>query len=266
VSDKEAALVSILAALQSPVIAVSGGVDSMTLAHLAHRHTRDARMVHAISPAVPAAATERVRAHAWNEGWALSTIDAGEFADPRYRANPVDRCYFCKLNLYGEIARRFDGIIASGTNLDDLGDFRPGLKAAKQEGVRHPFVEAGLAKSDVRALAHSLGLNDLAELPAAPCLSSRVETGIAIEPDALALIDAVEVRLRDALGPAALRCRIAAQGIRLEFDHGALTDYLSPRRASLRQSVEAMIGGAGYAFLGAEPYRRGSAFLRNAHG
>jgi uncharacterized protein len=266
VPDKEPALVSILAELKSPLIAVSGGVDSMTLAHLAYRHNRDARMVHAISPAVPPAATERVRAYASREGWSLTTIDAGEFADPRYRANPVDRCYFCKLNLYGEIARHFDGTIASGTNTDDLGDFRPGLKAAEQGGVRHPFVEAGLAKSDVRALARSHDLDDLAELPAAPCLASRVETGIAIVSDALALIDAVEVRLRDALGPAALRCRIAAQGIRLEFDHGALSDYLSPRRASLRQSIEAMIGGAGYAFLGAEPYRRGSAFLRGAHG
>lgn len=265
-SNKEAALASILAALNSPLIAVSGGVDSMTLAHLAHRHSRDARMVHAISPAVPPAATERVRTYASKQGWALSTIDAGEFADPRYRANPVDRCYFCKLNLYGEIARRFDGTIASGTNMDDLGDFRPGLKAAKQEGVRHPFVEAGLAKSDVRALARSRGLNDLAELPAAPCLSSRVETGIAIEPAALALIDAVEIRLRDALGLAALRCRIAARGIRLELEYEALGDYLSPHRASLRESIEAMIVGAGYDFLGAGPYRRGSAFLRGAHG
>ena len=114
-----------------------------------------------------------------------TSIDAGEFADPRYRANPVNRCYFCKHNLYGTIATRFEGTILSGTNTDDLGDFRPGLKAADEHRVRHPFVEAGLAKSDVRALARELRLDDLAELPAAPCLSSRVETGIAVEPVAL---------------------------------------------------------------------------------
>jgi pyridinium-3,5-biscarboxylic acid mononucleotide sulfurtransferase len=266
VPEKRATLAAILRALDRPLVAVSGGVDSMTLAHLAYRENHAARMVHAISAAVPGEATARVRAHAAHEGWSLDAIDAGEFADPRYRANPVNRCYFCKQNLYGTIATRFEGTILSGTNTDDLGDFRPGLKAADEHRVRHPFVEAGLAKSDVRAFARELRLDDLAELPAAPCLSSRVETGIAVEPVALRLIETVEARLRQALGPAAIRCRVVASGVRLEFGEPALSAYLSPRHAALRESIEATINGDGRALVGVAPYRQGSAFLHGAHG
>ena len=105
-------------------------------------------MLHAVSPAVPPHATARVRAHAERHGWALTVADAGEFDDPRYRANPVDRCYFCKSNLYDRIRSVTEGTVASGTNLDDLGDYRPGLKAAAERGVVHPFVEAGIDKAD----------------------------------------------------------------------------------------------------------------------
>ena len=110
-------------------------------------------MLHAVSPAVPPHATARVRAHAGLEGWNLAVADAGEFADPRYRANPVDRCFFCKSNLYDRIRSVTQATVASGTNLDDLGDFRPGLKAASQRGVVHPFVEAGIDKAAVREIA-----------------------------------------------------------------------------------------------------------------
>jgi uncharacterized protein len=266
VTGKSAALATILEAIPAPIVAVSGGVDSMTLSHMAHRHGRGVRMVHAVSPAVPGAATERVKAHAEKAVWRLDLIDAGEFADPHYRANPVNRCYFCKHNLYVEIASRFPGIIISGTNLDDLADFRPGLRAAKENGVRHPFVEAGLTKADVRALAHALDLGDLAELPAAPCLSSRVQTGIAIEPATLALVDAVETRLRAALGPADIRCRVTARGIRLEFGEAALAAYHASDSAGLRAEITEMIAEAGQALVEAVPYRRGSAFVRAVHG
>ena len=91
-----------------------------------------------------------------------------------YLANPVDRCFFCKTNLYGCIARLTDAQILSGANLDDLQEYRPGLEAAKCHSVRHPYLEAGIDKRAVRSLARELGLGALSELPAAPCLSSRM--------------------------------------------------------------------------------------------
>jgi len=219
-------------------------------------------MVHAISPAVPADATARVRDHAARKGWVLEVIDAGEFVDLRYRANPVNRCYFCKSNLYRQIADEFEGVILSGTNTDDLGDYRPGLQAASEHGVRHPFVEAAICKADVRGLARTLGLADLAELPAAPCLSSRIETGIAIDASDLALVEDVERRLRATLGGADMRCRVTARGVRLELGGGTLEDLLSPARTESRLAIEQVVVKSGRAFLGYAPYRRGSAFLR----
>ena len=122
-------------------VAVSGGVDSLTLAWIAHRRLgARAAMFHAVSPAVPPEATARTEALARAEGWSLSVFDAGEFADPAYRDNPVNRCFFCKRSLYGAIASRTRRQIVSGTNCDDLGEFRPGLDAAAAAGVRHPYV------------------------------------------------------------------------------------------------------------------------------
>ncbi len=240
-------------------IAVSGGVDSMTLAHVAHRRSvADLHVVHAVSPAVPAAATARVRRHAERHGWALTEIDAGEFADPRYRANPLDRCYFCKVNLYDRIAEVTRRPIASGTNRDDLGDFRPGLRAAAERGVVHPFVEAGIAKAEIYAIAQALGLADLAELHAQPCLASRIETGIRVEQDDLALVERIEAELAERLPLAsAIRCRVTQLGIAVECEPLPDRDERSILTARLTSLVEA----AGREFAGIRSYRRGSAFL-----
>jgi uncharacterized protein len=263
VSAAERVLADLLRDIAPAVVAVSGGVDSMTLAHFAACHAcGDVTMAHAVSPAVPAAATARVREHAVRHDWRLVVIDAHEFADPRYRANPVDRCYFCKTNLYGVIAERFAGTILSGTNRDDLGDFRPGLKAASEHGVRHPFVEAGIGKAGIRGLAGGLGLGDLADLPSAPCLSSRIETGIVIDAADLALVEAVEEQLRAALGPIDLRCRIGARGVRIELGGDGLAEFHLPRNVSIKRMVESAVARSGRSFLGYGPYRRGSAFLR----
>lgn len=251
---------ALAAALTRPAelaIAVSGGVDSMTLAHAAHG-LRSVRMVHAISPAVPELATARVRDHAARWGWHLTLIDAGEFDDPRYRANPLNRCYFCKSNLYDRIAELVGGIIASGTNADDLTDFRPGLQAAAERGVIHPFVMAGMDKAAIRVLARTMGREDVAELPAQPCLASRVETGLRVEPADLALIDRVETALRARLGAGAvIRLRLTPAGAVLELgDMDAPPDALA--------KVAGLCAAAGKPFLGHRPYRQGAAFLREA--
>ncbi|HQZ12377.1 MAG TPA: adenine nucleotide alpha hydrolase [Devosia sp.] len=239
-------------------IAVSGGVDSMTLATFAHRTEPDrTHVVHAVSPAVPPAATERVRALAAAEGWRLTIIDAGEFADERYRQNPVNRCYFCKLNLYSEITRVVPGRVASGTNLDDLGDYRPGLKAASEQDVVHPFVTAGFTKRDVRQLAAALGLDDLAELPAQPCLSSRVETGIFIEAADLAFVDRIEtLAAQIAGGPAVVRCRITSRGVHVEVGTIGVTE-----RARIAAMAAEECRSAERAFAGVKDYRQGAMFV-----
>lgn len=260
-SAAEAALRALLAGFDRLAVAVSGGVDSTTLGALAHRLLgARAVLLHAVSPAVPEEATERLCRRAEQEGWALRLIDAGELADPRYRANPVDRCLYCKSSLYAAVRRLHPGPIASGTNRDDLGDFRPGLKAAAAAGVRHPYVEAGMGKAEVRALARSLGLDEFAELPASPCLASRLETGLAVTPERLRLVAAVERLLARRLGPGDLRCRLRADGVELQVESARLAALDARARAALLAEVAALLGGAGGPVRLA-PYRRGSAFV-----
>ncbi len=245
-------------------IAVSGGVDSMTLAVLAHRKLgcEKVMVMHAASAAVPREATERVRHWARTEGWDLNVIDAGELADERYRNNPLDRCFFCKGNLYGTIAALTDRQVLSGANTDDLGEYRPGLDAAREYGVRHPYLEAGIGKSGVRGLARELGLGDLSDLPASPCLSSRVETLIRIEPEMLSAIHAVELLVLDRLSPRTVRCRVRKTGVVIELDAASLDAASPATRANLTASITGLLPAAladkGISFA---PYRNGSAFV-----
>ncbi len=245
-------------------VAVSGGVDSMTLAFIAHRRLQERLSVfHAVSPAVPASATGRVEAYARREGWALSVVNAGEFGDERYMANPANRCFFCKTNLYGTLAAKTERRLLSGTNLDDLGDWRPGLKAAQAEGVRHPFVEADIDKSWVRRLAAHFGLDDLAELPAAPCLSSRIETGLRIDPSLLPLIDQVEALLRERLTPETVRCRLRKGGVVVELDQSTFDRLDAEMYPALTREITVIFDARHEGSVTFEPYRRGSAFLRD---
>ena len=253
-------LIETLAKIGPSAIAVSGGVDSMTLACVAARSAMGFEIFHAISPAVPAQATERVKRYAELEGWTLRLIDAGEFSDPDYRANPLNRCFYCKTNLYGAIADKTSLPILSGTNLDDLDDFRPGLSAAQSYNVRHPFVEAGIDKDTIRRIARELELTDLSELPAAPCLSSRVETGIRIEATDLGLIERVETLLTAQLGQVALRCRIRKKGLCIEIDETLLAAKPQSDIEQLIDDVQQLLPTDRYE-ISIEAYVRGSAFI-----
>ena len=254
----EARLLAALARHRVLAVAISGGVDSMTLAVVAHRHmpSRTVSMIHAVSPAVPVSATDRVRARAGREGWQLTVTDAGEFGDVRYRSNPVNRCYFCKVNLYDRIRGLTQAAIASGSNLDDLGEYRPGLLAASERDVVHPYIEASIGKAEVRVLARHHGLHEVAELPAQPCLASRVETGIAaITAADLAFADAAETGLSTMLpAGATVRCRVTGLGIVIKLEGEA-----DPAVADL---ARALCAAGGRRFVGVRPYRRGAAFLR----
>lgn len=261
------ALALALTGFDQVAVAVSGGVDSLTLATFAHRVMgRSVCVYHAVSPAVPEEATARTRDLAADEGWSLHVIDAGEFADPDYRRNPANRCFFCKTNLYAAIAAHTERQILSGTNLDDLGEFRPGLEAAREYGVRHPYVEAGIDKRAVRRIAVALGLGAVAELPAAPCLASRIETGIRIEAPLLAVVHQAERLVADALrplgSPATVRCRVRAGGIVIELDEAMLKQLDPSDEQRVRGLLEELLNREGLVRLVSfAAYRSGSAFL-----
>jgi uncharacterized protein len=260
-----AELTAVLRGLGDIAVAVSGGVDSMTLAVLAHRDPEvRAEVFHAVSPAVPPEATARVHKYAGREHWDLRIIDAGEFHDPEYLRNPVTRCFHCKSNLYNAIASATTSRIVSGTNTDDLGDYRPGLAAADSRDVCHPYVEASVDKRGVRAIAQAFGLDDIASLPAAPCLASRVETGLAIESQALNLLHEVERALTETLGPKAVRCRVRAGRVVVELDEETLRDLDDVSRQRIVDDVaERWRRGGRPQPVELAPYRRGSAFVHS---
>lgn len=252
-----------ISAYETLAIAVSGGVDSMTLAAAASAVLGDRMLlVHAVSPAVPPDATDRVREHSERYGWPLKIVEAGEFADERYRNNPVNRCYYCKSNLYSRLREVWSGNVASGANLDDLGDYRPGLLAARESEVVHPLIEVGIDKSMVRALAAFLDLPELAELPAQPCLSSRIETGMPIEPEDLVFVHRVERLLSAEFGAGDHRCRITADGIRIELPESVRVQKPAQWQ-SFRVELEQTIAKEGRQLAGYSDYRRGSAFLHD---
>ena len=257
---------SVLDGMGPIAVAVSGGVDSMTLATYVHRRRPGGvQMFHAISPAVPAEATSRIRAEADREGWHLTIADAGEFSDADYLRNPVNRCFFCKTNLYGSLAPRTTAQIVSGTNTDDLGEYRPGLEAAKNYRVRHPFVEAGISKAQVRGIARHLGLAEIAELPSAPCLSSRIETGISIDAKMLGVVHAAEQWVARQVQPRTVRCRVRANGVVVELDDIRLAQLDSQSREEIQRGIAGLFRESGFDYLvSLAPYRTGSAFLVRA--
>ena len=249
------------------LVACSGGVDSMLLATLAHRQKPQVTIVvHAVGPAVPAAASTRVKRWAHQEKWQLQLVNAGEFDDPEYLANPVNRCFHCKKNLYRtlrDIRGQLDSssVLLSGTNLDDLDDFRPGLEAAKEAAVRHPFVEASITKNQLREIARQAAL-PFADLPAAPCLASRLYTGTTVQADLLQLIDQTEEWIREQTGLAVVRCRVHKLEMRVEVENPILMENHHKLVQDLRARVLQASDLINSVVIDPNPYKPGRAFVR----
>jgi len=193
-------LLQILRGYGRLAVAYSGGVDSAVVAKAARVALGDAAIaVTAASESLARGELEEATELAGRIGIAHRVIRTEEFADPNYLRNNSDRCYFCKSELYG----RLEGLmgvlgveaIASGANLDDKGDHRPGMRAAGEHGVKHPLQEAGLTKDHVRELARAWGLPTW-DKPATPCLSSRIAYGEDVTPERVRMIDAAEGWLR----------------------------------------------------------------------
>lgn len=244
------ALLERLAPLKSVVVAFSGGVDSAVVLAAAFRALGHASVlaVTGRSPSVPQSELGSAAALAAQIGAAHEFLDTREFENPDYLANPTNRCYFCKTELYSNLgtwsrARGFANVV-SGVNADDLHDFRPGLRAADEHRVRAPLSECGLTKSDVRALAAELGL-PVADKPASPCLSSRVQYGESITPEKLLRIDAAETFLRE-LGFRECRVRHHDNLARIEVPPQALDRFAD---AELRRRVDARLRELGYAYV-----------------
>jgi uncharacterized protein len=247
VAEKYDALQARLTALGSAVTAFSGGVDSSLVAYVAHRSLGPrALAVTSGSESLTRddlALTGRLAAD-W--GMAHRIIRTRETDNPGYLANPVNRCYFCKTTLYGDLAQlaREEGYAAvlNGINRDDWGDHRPGLQAAQEHGVLAPLSDCGFDKDDIRMLARHLGLTN-AEKPQAACLSSRVPYGSAITIPVLKQIESAERALK-ALGFGQLRVRHHQDVARIEVPP---EDF--PRVLAQRDAIDAALRALGYGYV-----------------
>ncbi|HEY5451146.1 MAG TPA: ATP-dependent sacrificial sulfur transferase LarE [Polyangia bacterium] len=234
---KHLALTQIIAGYRSALVCFSGGVDSTLLLRVAHDVLGD-RCVALTAVSITMAASERAAAGelAAGIGARLEVVESHELERPGFAQNPTDRCYHCKAELL-EIARpRADALalaeVLIGTNLDDLGDHRPGLAAANERGARNPLVEAGMTKADVRALSRNLGLPTW-DKPQLACLSSRFPYGTEITAERLRQVDGFEDALR-ALGFRQLRVRYHGDVARLEIEIADMGRALENREAIVK--------------------------------
>lgn len=244
--------------LRGAVVAFSGGVDSTLVLKLCRdRLGEQAVAVIGVSPSLPPGELNEARELATAIGVRLVELATGELADENYAANPANRCFFCKSELYRLLVpwAREHGLpsVADGLNQDDRGDFRPGAAAADAAGVRHPLLEAGFTKADVRALARALGLPNW-DKPALACLSSRVPYGTPITIERLDRIGRAELAVRR-LGFPVVRVRFHDETARIEVPPADLGRIIELRDAVVRAVKEA---GFVYVALDLQGFRSGS--------